>query len=163
MKFAKILLPTDYSSFSDYAAEVAQALARAAGGTVELVHVYAAPTTILPDGSVLPVEPAALVAATERADEAMAEAKRRFEAAAPEVPVAGRVVLGDAPDELLTLARSGRFDVIIMGTHGRTGIRRLLMGSVADSVTRRSPIPVLAVRIPPVEQASEHRSDAAHP
>ncbi len=159
MKFAKILLPTDYSTYSDYAAEVAQSLARSVGSTVELVHVYAVPVTLLPDGTPVPPAPSALLAAQERAEADMTEAKRRFETAAPNVPVEGRAVPGDTLEELMALAGSGRFDLIVMGTHGRSGVRRLLMGSLAEAVIRHSPIPVIAVRLPPPAQATEHAPD----
>jgi nucleotide-binding universal stress UspA family protein len=160
MTFANILLPTDYSIHSDYAAEVAQSLARASGGTIHLVHIYAAPATMLPDGTPLPAQPSALIAAKERADAEMAAAQRRFEAAAPGVAIEARAVLGNVLDAILELARSGRFDIVVMGTHGRGGIRRLLMGSVAEAVIRHSPIPVLAVRTPAPAQPTEHTSDA---
>jgi nucleotide-binding universal stress UspA family protein len=156
MKFAKILVPIDYSTCSDHAVDVAQSLGRTAGGTVELVNVYPAPTTILPDGSALPVEPQALLAAQARADETMTAATRAFHEAAPDVAVDGHAVLGDVREEILALARSGRFDAIVMGTHGRTGLRRLLMGSVAEAIIRQSPIPVVAVRTPATATATDH-------
>jgi nucleotide-binding universal stress UspA family protein len=155
MRFTHILLATDYSAGSDQAAEVAQSLARASGGTVEMVHAYSAMPLILPDGSALPPDPAGLVRAQEQAENEMEGAVTRFRRAAPDVEVRGQAVLGNALDELLALARSGRFDVLVMGTHGRRGLRRLLMGSLAESVLRHSPIPVLAVRMSPPAEASE--------
>jgi nucleotide-binding universal stress UspA family protein len=71
---------------------------------------------------------------------------RKMKGPGPAVPVecVGRV--GDAVAEILDLAHSSHCDLIVMGTHGRTGLSRLLMGSVAEQVLRKAPCPVLTVR-----------------
>lgn len=66
----------------------------------------------------------------------------------PKVVVEHRVAEGNAPDEILHLARALNCDMIVMGTHGRTGLSRFLTGSVAEEVLRRSACPVLAVKTP---------------
>ena len=60
--------------------------------------------------------------------------------------VEGKVVTGYAAEEILRVAQEEQVDLIIMGTHGRTGIDRILFGSVAEKVVKSSPIPVLTVR-----------------
>jgi nucleotide-binding universal stress UspA family protein len=55
------------------------------------------------------------------------------------------VVLGDAAEEILNYAKTEGIDLIIMGTHGRKGIERIIFGSVAERVVKKSPIPVLTV------------------
>jgi quercetin dioxygenase-like cupin family protein len=60
---------------------------------------------------------------------------------------------GNAAEEILRLAERAGCDLIVMGTHGRTGLKRLLAGSVAEEVLRKAPCPVLAVRTPPAETA----------
>jgi nucleotide-binding universal stress UspA family protein len=60
---------------------------------------------------------------------------------------AERVDTGDVRDRIVTLAEDGGFDLIVMGTHGRTGIKHVLLGSVAEKVVRHAPCPVLAVRV----------------
>jgi quercetin dioxygenase-like cupin family protein len=67
----------------------------------------------------------------------------------PAVRVEHRVAEGDAPAEILSLAQALPCDLIVMGTHGRTGLSRLLAGSVAEEVLRKAACPVLAVKTPP--------------
>ena len=64
----------------------------------------------------------------------------------PEVEVERHVTQGDVTDEILRFAREKRCDLIVMATHGRKGLGRILLGSVAENVLRRSPCPVLTVR-----------------
>jgi nucleotide-binding universal stress UspA family protein len=59
-----------------------------------------------------------------------------------------RAVEGDAVHEILTFAKENPCDLIVMGTHGRTGLGRFLMGSVAEGVVRKAPCPVLTVKTP---------------
>ena len=59
-----------------------------------------------------------------------------------------RVEAGEPSDLILQVAKEGRVDLIVMGTHGRTGLSRLLIGSVAEAVLRRSTCPVLTIRVP---------------
>ena len=66
----------------------------------------------------------------------------------PKVPVEHRLVEGTAATEILRLAEETKCDVIVLGTHGRTGFGRLLMGSVAEQVVRRAPCPVVTVKTP---------------
>jgi nucleotide-binding universal stress UspA family protein len=67
---------------------------------------------------------------------------------------------GDPATEILRLAEERKVDVIVMGTHGRTGLGRLLMGSVAEQIVRKAPCPVLTVRLP---QRQAPPSEAAVP
>jgi nucleotide-binding universal stress UspA family protein len=149
MRFSRILVPTDFSTGAQHAALTAIALAAAVGGRVKLVHLYNPPSLMLPDGSTFAATPAQLVEATDRAEAALAAALRALRALADErVEIDGCTLMGSAADEILRLADSGRYDLIVMGTHGRTGIRRLMLGSVAETVLRHAPIPVLTVREP---------------
>ena len=68
--------------------------------------------------------------------------------AAAGVTARARVETGVAWQEILRIAREDQADVIVMGTHGRTGVNRLLLGSVAERVVRQAPCPVLTVRAP---------------
>jgi nucleotide-binding universal stress UspA family protein len=80
-----------------------------------------------------------------------AELRHRLDAVRPSVPnvTAEHVLLtGDEATEIVRLAVDEGFDLIVMGTHGRTGLSRLLMGSVAEQVLRRAPCPVLTVKQP---------------
>lgn len=159
MRFSKILVPTDFSSGAEKAALVAAGLAAAVGGRVKLVHVYSPPSVMLPDGSTFAATPAELVAANDHAEAALAEAKRALaERVGTSIPIDGCTLIGSAADEIVRLADSGKYDLVVMGTHGRSGIRRLVLGSVAEKVLRRAGIPVLTVRDPD----SHVEAEAAH-
>jgi nucleotide-binding universal stress UspA family protein len=67
---------------------------------------------------------------------------------APGLTVERHLVAGNEADEILRLASELKCDLVVMGTHGRTGLRRLLLGSVAESVMRKAPCAVLTVRAP---------------
>jgi nucleotide-binding universal stress UspA family protein/quercetin dioxygenase-like cupin family protein len=144
-----ILHPTDFSDNSRYAFQTACALARDYNAELILFHVVppsAAP--LLPEPTPDPLRPA----------EAQEFLKGRFNWPQPpdaRVRAQHRVAEGDAPEEILRLARALPCDLIIMGTHGRTGRGRLLTGSVAEEVLRKAPCPVLAVRTPLPEPAPE--------
>jgi nucleotide-binding universal stress UspA family protein len=70
---------------------------------------------------------------------------------------------GDPSEEILAVARETRSDLIVMGTHGRTGVGRLLMGSVAEQVMRRATCPVLTVKTPVPEVApAAEMAETAH-
>jgi nucleotide-binding universal stress UspA family protein len=134
----KILHPTDLSENSRAAFDVACALARDYRAELIVVHVNKPAGIYAPDGiaMALPLEePLALrakLAQVRPADSA--------------VKVEHRIVDGEPSDEILKLANAEGVDVIVMGTHGSTGLTRLLMGSVAENVLRKAPCPVLTVR-----------------
>jgi hypothetical protein len=75
--------------------------------------------------------------------------------------VEAQVSAGGPAAEILRLAREGPCDLIVMGTHGRSGLGRVLMGSVADEVVRKAPRPVLTVKMPPAGAPSAARSAPA--
>jgi nucleotide-binding universal stress UspA family protein len=133
----KILAPIDFSAYSRHAFEIAWSLARDYGGSLVLLHVVPPPLITPESGYVL--------STLDDTDEALKKL-RQMQCAGPAVPVecVGRV--GDAATEILDLARAAHCDLIVIGTHGRTGLRRLLMGSVAEQILRNAPCPVLTVR-----------------
>jgi nucleotide-binding universal stress UspA family protein len=73
---------------------------------------------------------------------------QQLESKTPEVRVEHRLVQGYAAAEILRMAAELKCDLILMGTHGRTGVGRLLMGSVAEQIVRKAPCPVLTVKMP---------------
>ncbi len=81
------------------------------------------------------------------------------EASDSQIRVEHHVAEGDPADEILGLCEAMRCDLIVMGTHGRTGLRRLLTGSVAEAVLRRAACPVLVVRTP-LRPAPEREAEA---
>jgi nucleotide-binding universal stress UspA family protein len=135
----KILFPTDFSEHSRAAFEVACALARDYRAELLVVHVHRPPQVFAPDGIALavPEEPLDLRARLAQVRPADSQVKVEYHLAE-----------GDPATEILSIAQSRGSDLIVMGTHGSTGLSRLLMGSVAESVLRKAPCPVLTVRNP---------------
>lgn len=139
----RILIPTDFSEGSRPALAMAEALARAERAELILMHV--APERI-PTGGTFLVPP---ILEPER--EELARLEQREIAALSGITVRTHFCQGDPAAEILLMADDLRCDLIVMGSHGRTGLRRLLMGSVAESVCRRAPCPILIVRDAPGE------------
>jgi len=134
-----ILHPTDFSEPSDYALRLAVALARDHGARLVLLHVAAPPPAFYSEAILIPAPP----------DPHEEERQRLDRLAVPgEVPTERRVVEGSPAEEVLRSAEDLGVDLIVMGTHGRTGLARLLMGSVAELVVRKAACPVLTVKTP---------------
>ena len=145
MKMNKILFPSDFSHTGDAALEMAAALARDAGATLVIVHVEEHPTAYgggefyygLPE----PV---------------IADLRRMLKEVQPtglRVPCQHRLITGEPAAAIVRLAEDENVDMIVMGTHGRTGLSRLLMGSVAEAVVRRAKCPVLTYKQPAEQTA----------
>jgi nucleotide-binding universal stress UspA family protein len=141
-RIARILVPTDFSPGSERAATYAVELAETLGASVLLLHTWELPVYAVPDGAVsfgADVMSRVEVAVTKEA-EALA-AKLRT----PRVDVQARAVQGPPAFEIVRRAPELGVDLIVMGTHGRTGLAHVLLGSVAERVVRTSTIPVLTV------------------
>lgn len=138
----KLLVPTDFSEHSMFALSFASDLARRYEAAVTLVHVYPVVNYAAAEGFALytPEQLSALLA------ELMQQLKtQEITVRAAGVPKVDHILVqGDAYQELLRLAPD--YDLIVMGTHGRTGLRHALIGSVAEKLVRTSPCPVLTVR-----------------
>ncbi|MER3416796.1 MAG: universal stress protein [Gemmataceae bacterium] len=134
-----ILHGTDFSEHSAYALELASALARDYGARLVLVHV-APPPVVFYGESALPLEP----------KEYLQSVREKLEQipVGEDIPVERVLLEGDAVDGILRTAEDKGADLIVLGTHGRTGLGRLLLGSVAEQVVRRANCPVLTVRVP---------------
>jgi nucleotide-binding universal stress UspA family protein len=136
-----ILHPTDFSENSDFAFRLACRLAQAHGARVHVLHVGKGPV-MDPVGGFVPPEP-------DRYQEELTEKLREMRAAAPTIPVESQLLfVGDPAAEIVRIAQAIKADLIVMGTHGRTGLGRLLMGSVAEQVVRRAPCPVVTIKTP---------------
>jgi universal stress protein A len=144
----RILAPIDFSPSSRAALQYAIFLAGKHGAELEVLHVAEPPGYVGPDAlALLPVG-----SVQPSFDQTKAEVQREVEgllAKAGDRPktVAVRVDNGEPSDVILRLAGDGGADLIVMGTHGRTGLSRLLIGSVAEAVLRRSSCPVLTIRV----------------
>lgn len=149
----KILCPVDFSAGSNAALELATRLAIANGSELVLAHAYQFPgiaaTEPMMAGRVIQMQ----IDNEKRALHAAGEDARKLGA----TRVTTKFLEGTAWHELVELATADRgFDLIVMGTHGRTGLKRLLIGSVAEKVVRHAPISVLVVRGNPDGPAFDH-------
>lgn len=145
--FKRILLATDGSAASDHACGIAVALARQNGATLTALYVVD-PYPFLGVGEVNPMGfDAYMSAARDQAAQAHAQvAKRAAEGGAP-VPVNARLVEDASVMEgILETIKQDRCDLVVIGSHGRTGLSRLMLGSVAAKVVAQSPVPVLVAR-----------------
>ena len=145
--FEQILIPTDGSKPAEHAVEQGVALAAEHGATVHAMSI---------------VEPIPLGGFTSGPEPSSAEhgkvvEEQRIEAQKAidtvveycerhDVPVVEALTYGTPSDEIIEFAEDEGMDAIVMGTHGRSGAQRLIIGSVAEKVVRRSPVPVLTVR-----------------
>jgi nucleotide-binding universal stress UspA family protein len=142
-----ILVPLDHSAGSDAVVEYACVIARSMGAGVTLLHVYEPPNAlvgIVPGATVAGELDAERSAGDTVLDHALAIAR------ANGVTTTDRILERAAPahQAIVAHASQGKFDLIIMGTHARSGVSRLVMGSVAEQVLRSAPCPLLLVHLP---------------
>ena len=144
--FHRILVPTDFSSQSERAWATARRLARAVGGDVVLLHVFVE----TPLYSEAPLSGERIREAYEAARTWITNQLEQWAAAARAEGLAVKTLLrtGVPHEVIVETARDEGADLIAIGTHGRGGLNRLMLGSVCDRVIRLSSCPVLAVREP---------------
>ncbi len=133
----KILYPTDFSSYSNQAYLHAVALAEIYGAGLTVMYVY----------------PGVVETAEAERDEQQDRAYWRTQLEQirptnPKIPVSHVFVEGDPATEIARFAADANIDLIVMGTHGRTGLERMLLGSVAEQTLRSAPCSVLVVKLP---------------
>jgi len=133
-----ILFPTDFSHASDAALPHAEALARQSGARLLIVHVEEPPLAY--GGGEL------YYGIPEPSSERILKMLEDVKPVDPSVPFAHRLTMGDPAGEIVRVAADEGAEMIVLGTHGRTGVTRLLMGSVAEAIVRRAPCPVLVYR-----------------
>lgn len=155
LRIANILCPVDFSPGAQAALSIACALARDYGATLTLLHVRETPPAVVGEFGSIPPEPPV-------PDETLkARMRRSVPEGFPGVPEC-EVRDGDAADTILKTARRRKCDLIVLGTHGLTGLSRLLVGSVAEVVLRGAPCPVLTIRPKAAESAPSEPSDEAN-
>ncbi len=145
--FKRILMATDGSEASDHAARIAIDLARVHGASLTALYVVD-PCPFLGMGEVNPLGfDAYMAAARDQAAQAHARILEACKAGGAAVPVEMRVVEDVAVLEgILRTAREQQCDLVVIGSHGRTGLARVMLGSVAAKVVAQSPVPVLVAR-----------------
>jgi universal stress protein A len=139
--FNTILCPCDFSEESYRAMEYAERFARATNGTVLLAHIIHVPSGELrqEDGHMLTFEEG-----KQRALTRLTEARDAHLHGYPKCEII--VDIGSPASDLIALAQQRAVDLIVISTHGRTGLEHILIGSVAEAVLRQAPCPVFVLR-----------------
>jgi nucleotide-binding universal stress UspA family protein len=142
LAFKTILHPTDFSERSQFAFKLACSLARDHGAKVVLLHVVPPPQMTTYDEVLVPplTDP--------NQDLELADRMDKIVSPCPNVTLERRLEEGFAATEIVRLAKELQADLIVLGTHGRSGLGRLLLGSVAEQVLRHAECPVLTVKSP---------------
>jgi len=136
-----ILVPTDFSDPSDRALTMALELARAFDAKVSLLHVWSIPNTGYAEALAWPID--AMEAAAKRAlDDALASTVKLY------AKTDAVLREGNEWRQVLAVVDDLGIDMVVMGTHGRRGLPRQVLGSVAEKVVRLCPVPVLTVAAP---------------
>jgi nucleotide-binding universal stress UspA family protein len=141
-----ILVPVDFSPASERSLDKALQLARAFDARVTLLHVWSLPAVGYAEGLAWPIDDL-----QQAAREALAEVYAKTVKLHPKTDSV--LLEGNEWRQILETVNSRGCDLVVMGTHGRRGLPRLLLGSVAERVVRPSPVPVLTVGLP--KEASE--------
>ena len=154
MTITNILVPVDFSPHAERAFSFAATLAQRFGAKLSLLHVVEDPFLTGAWNNEIYVPNV-----VELLENLIADAGKRLEAFQKEAEglclVADTTVTKGRPAHaIVEFAKEGGFDLIVMGTHGRTGVSHIVMGSVAEGVLRRAPCPVLTVRATAGERAS---------
>lgn len=155
LTIARILVPTDFTESSDRALDYAVALAERLGAKITVMHSYEIPIVGFPDGALV----ASADIATRIADastQALQKIVDRY--AARGVQLESVLREGVAYEEIRSVADEMDADLIVIGTHGRRGLARALLGSVAENVIRTVTRPVLAIHHEPEEHGGKRHA-----
>ena len=158
MEIRLILAPTDFSEYSKQAMESALALAQTFGAKLLLLHVVELPA--YPIEGFVPSIGATLIEDLER-QASVDLAQVLQEPPGGTVEVLRQVVVGNPYSKIIEMAEAEKVDLIVMATHGRTGLSHLVMGSVAERVVRTAPCPVLTIRPTAAAAQSGHVAHSA--
>ncbi len=161
--FQRILVPTDFSPGADAALRYARAIAERFGASLYLLHVLSEPMLAGALGTEVLVAEVQTLQETTHTD-----AERKLDALlAPDVSaglqISADIVVGAPAAAIVDFARDRDIDLIVVGTHTRSGVAHLLLGSVAETIARKASCPVLTVLVPPDEVPSSLLDGAAVP
>ena len=142
-----ILVATDFSPPAEEAVRRALELAEALHAEVTLLHAWFAPIYAMPSGRELVPDPTIIAEMASSARVQLEALRERL--TRPGLKLSTRVVEGPPAETIVRVADSEKFDLLVVGTHGRTGMRHLLLGSVAERVVRIAHTPVMTVHAAP--------------
>ena len=142
----RVLIPTDFSDFSSPALKYGCAIAARFDAEVHLLHVVPDPAMLVPEAAAFSAD--AMVEQTELLKTEATKSLQNMpsDGWSDSKPVVREVRVGAAFIEIIDYAREHEIDLIVIGTHGRSGLMHVLMGSVAERIVRKSPCPVLTVK-----------------
>lgn len=146
IKLDRILVPTDFSEFSRPAIKYGCAIAARFDAELHLLHVVPDPVMLIPEVAQFSVESLQTQAKKLHDAAQMRLSQLPGEDFVSARPIVREVRIGPAFLEIVDYAEKQNIDLLVIGTHGRSGIMHLLMGSVAERVVRKSPCPVLTVK-----------------
>jgi universal stress protein A len=144
MEIRRILAPTDFSELSKQGLQSALELADAFGAKLLLLYVVEPPP--YPVEGIVPSHLGATMLDDLERQATTDLAQMLSETQASNMDVARRVVVGIPYRKIVDVAEEEKIDLIVMTTHGRTGLSHLVMGSVAEKIVRTAPCPVLTIR-----------------
>ena len=142
--FTKILVPLDFSDYTDEIMNVAVQIAEKFASAIHLLHVIPNMDYFTPYESFLSAEN--LVNMQREIEREVGRDMEEVAKKIKDIPVTKAIHTGVAFLEIIDYVRSEKMDLVVMGTHGRGGLEHILIGSVAEKVVRKSPCPVLTVR-----------------
>jgi nucleotide-binding universal stress UspA family protein len=143
-----ILFPTDFSKRAEYAFHLACALARDYGARLLIGHVQTPPVVLYGEMGALPPD-------LDETEEMLRERLVNVRPADADIACEHFFMVGEPAEEIVRLANDEHVDLIVLGTHGRRGLGRLLMGSIAERVVRTATCPVVTVKAPAAEAAAK--------
>jgi nucleotide-binding universal stress UspA family protein len=144
MAFEKILIAVDASPIAAHAADVGMELARRLGAEPGFIHVIDPSVGYVPESGIPAAE---LIALAEQSGKELLEGFRQ-RAGEGSTPTLALSAIGNPVHEIVRAAKDLPADIIVVGSHGRGGLKRMVLGSVAEGVTRHAACPVLVVRVP---------------
>jgi nucleotide-binding universal stress UspA family protein len=153
----RILVPTDFSACAAAAYGPARALAALTGAEVVALHVIEHPVRVVDSDVYLDI----VHGIPDRREDCLAALERTAREAFPSLRVRCTVAEGEPEAKIAEAAGREQADLIVMGTHGRTGLSHFLLGSAAEHLTRKAPCPVLTVKATAAETAPEPGAPAA--
>jgi nucleotide-binding universal stress UspA family protein len=136
--FKNILVPTDFGEPAVHALELATLLASRFESKITLLHAFYVPPLAYANGIYVPMDDM-----MREADKTLADALAKLKLKHPRAEA--MLVSGLPWEQILRVAKEQKCDLITMGTHGRHGLSRIVLGSVAERIVRMSPVPVLTV------------------
>ena len=144
LNIRKILVPTDFSEFSLNAADYAMGIAHRFQSEVTFLYVLQDAVALFPEpGVAFPAPGNYMQELQESSQKSLDRVAEKYQG---DVAISTELRNGPPFVEILRCAREGDYDLIVIGTHGRSGLAHVLLGSVAEKVVRKASCPVLTVR-----------------